>query len=385
MDDLAVFWADRRRRMVSAMGGAGDTTAPTLTSPFGLPLGDTSAFQGVTTNEDNGTLYFLLTTSATPPSAAQVKLGQDHTGAAAAYAFGQPVTSTGIKSNTATGLTSNTAYYGYLMHEDAAANQSAVSASGILTTLTTGTSDTDFDNLVAAASVAPTNLRKGYIARFIQALYAASVWSKIDAMWVLAAHDEQFGRLNWKLPGTYTATVVNSVTFTTDRGFAGDGVSGALDTGFAASAGVQLTQNNSHLGVYQRTGGSNGNSPFSENAASYRLNVTGGTGTSTRGRLYSSTDLNGAAGGTQPLHGMVRRNDSTNVSVMRDGAQTTAPTARTSTASGGGNLRFCVMGNSTFVTHQVAAGHAGAYLDDTESAALYAAMNAYMVALGADT
>jgi len=245
--------------------------------------------------------------------------------------------------------------------------------------------DADAAALVAAMTLQPGRWRKRLIERTVVALKTAGVWSKMDVLWVLAAHHEQAGRLNWKSPGTYTATVVNSVTFTTDRGFAGDGVSGALDTGFASSNGVQLTQNNSHLGVYQRTGGSNGNSPFSENSASYRLMVVGGTGTSTRGRMYSSSDLNGAAGGTQPLHGMVRRNDSTNVSVMRDGSETTGPTARTSTASGGGNLRFCVMGNSVFVTHQVAAGHAGAYLDDTESAALYAAMNAYMVAVGADT
>jgi hypothetical protein len=239
--------------------------------------------------------------------------------------------------------------------------------------------------LFAAMTVQPTPGRKGYIDKFIRALMASGCWTKIDAMWVLAAHDEQAGRLNWKSPGTYTCTVVNSVTFTADRGFAGDGVSGVLDTGFAAADGVQLTQNNAHLAVYQRTGGSNGNSPFSENAGGYRLNVAGGTGTSTRGRLFNSTELNGSSGGTQPIHGMVRRNDSSNLSVLRDGVEVTAPTARTSTASAGGNMRFGVMGNSIFVSHQVAMGHLGAYLDDTEAAALYAAANAYMVAVGADT
>lgn len=240
--------------------------------------------------------------------------------------------------------------------------------------------------LFASMSVAPDSARKVIINTLIKALKDAGVWTKMDALWVLAAHDEQAGRLNWKDPGNFTITVVNSWTFTTDRGFAGDGISGAGDTGFVvATHGVQLTQNDAHLAVYQRTGGSNGSSPFSENNGSYRLNVTGGTGTSTRGRLFSSSDLNGATGGTQPLHGMVRRNDSSNVSVVRDGSQTTAPTARTSTAPGGGNMRFGVMGNTTFVSHQVAAGHFGAYLDDTEAAAAYAALYAYMVAVGADT
>jgi len=240
--------------------------------------------------------------------------------------------------------------------------------------------------LIAAMSVAPSEARKQAIDTLVGALKTASVWSKIDAMWVLAAHDEQAGRLNWKLPGTYTATVVNSVTFTTDRGFAGDGVSGCLDTGFApATHGVQFTQNNAHLGVYQRTGGSNGNEPFSANNATIRHAVAGGTGTATRSNLNSATSITGAAGGTQPLHGMGRRNDASNVSIMRDGAQVTAPTAAASAAIQASNMRIGVRANGTFVTHQVAMAHLGAYLDDTESAALYAAANAYMVTVGADT
>jgi hypothetical protein len=384
--DTAVFWAVRRRRMAGAVGGLGDTTAPTLTFPNALPLGDTSCYLEVTTNEGNGTLYYVVTTSVSNPSAAQVKAGQDHTGAAAAYAGSQAVSSTGAQTATGTGLSSATVYYGYFMHEDAAGNQSAVKALTTFTTLTTGTSDTDFDNLIAAASVAPADLRKGYIARFIGALYAASVWTKIDVMWVLAAHDEQFGRLNWITPGTYTATVVNSVTFTADRGFAGDGVSGHLDTGFApATHGVQFQRDNAHIGVYQRTGGGNGNEPFSANNASLRHTVAGGTGTSTRSVLNSSTQINGPAGGTQPIHGMGRRNDASNVSILRDGAQVTAPSSAASTALQASNMRIGVRGSGNFVTHQVAAAHMGAYLDDTEAAALYSAMHTYMVALGADT
>ena len=240
--------------------------------------------------------------------------------------------------------------------------------------------------LFAAMSVEPTSARKVIINTLINALKTAGVWSKIDVMWVLAAHDEQAGRLNWITPGTYTATVVNSVTFTADRGFAGDGVSGHLDTGFApATHGVQFQQDNAHIGVYQRTGGGNGNEPFSANNASLRHTVAGGTGTSTRSVLNSSTQINGPAGGTQPIHGMGRRNDASNVSVLRDGAQVTAPSSAGLSALQASNMRIGVRGNSTFVTHQIAAAHMGAYLDDTESAALYSAMHTYMVAVGADT
>jgi len=382
MDDLAVFWALRRRRMASAMGGAGDTTAPTLTFPNALPLGDTSCYLEATTNEGNGTLYYVVTTSVSNPSAAQVKAGQDHTGAAASYAGSQAVSSTGAKTATGTGLASNTTYYTYFMHEDAVGNQSAVKALTVFTTLTTGTSDTDFDNLIAAASVAPSDLRKGYVARFIGALYAASVWTKIDVMWVLAAHDEQFGRLNWKSPSTFTLTAVNSPTFTTDRGFAGNGSTSYLDTGWdAATNGSQYTRDNAHVMSYARTAGSNSASFGAFN--SNNISVVNRTGTPDRGRANAGADVDGVAGGTMPQQIMIRRNVSTDQSILRDGTQI-ATEANASSALVSGDIAFGLVG-SAYHAGQVAGGALGAYLDDTEAAAYYAAWNAYLVALGADT
>lgn len=360
-----------------------DVTAPTLTSPFALPFGDTSGHIGVVTNEANGTLYYVVTTSSSTPSAAQVKAGQDHASAAATASGNQAISSTGTKTATPTGLTSNTLYYPYWMHEDAAANQSAVKALTSFTTLTTGTSDTDYDNLIAAASVAPTDFRKGLIARFIGALYAASVWAKMDVMWVLAAHDEQFGRLNWKSPGNFTLTAVNSPTFTTDRGFAGNQSTSYLATGWDwATNGVQYTQNNAHASVYQRTGGT-GNPLLMQDNASYRTAVAGRVNVPLR--INGATNITGGSA-TQPAHGIVRRNVSTDASLMIDGVQV-ATVASTST-TGANTSDFCFGGGAAgapFNGAQAAGGTFGAYLDDTEALAFYNAWNAYMVALGADT
>lgn len=373
-----------RRRFV-AVRGPTDVTAPVLSAPVALPLGDTTGYLAAITNEANGTLYWVLTTSATPPSAAQVKAGQDHTGAAAAAAGNQAVTTTGYQLITATGLTSNTAYYAYFMQQDAIGNQSAVLASSTFTTLTTGTSDTSFDNLIAAMVVPPNNFRKANIAQLIQKLYAGGVWAKTDAMWVFAAHDEQAARLNWITPGTYTCTAVNSPTFVTDRSFAGNGSSSYLDTNFAPNTNaVQLTQNSAHYSLYLRTA-QNGNEPFSVNNAGFRNSVNAGTGTTARGRINSGTEVQAPAGGTLPNQAIGRRTDATNVSIMRDGVQVTAPTAAASAAFVSGNMRFGVRGSGTFLTSQMAGGALGGYLDDTESLAHYTAWNAYMVAVGADT
>lgn len=113
---------------------AGDTTPPTLSSPTGAQTGSTTGTGGATTNEANGTMYVVASTSATAPSAAQVKAGQMHTGAAAAASGSVAVSSTGAKSVNFTGLTPSTTYYAHAMHEDASGNQSSVVSSASFTT-----------------------------------------------------------------------------------------------------------------------------------------------------------------------------------------------------------------------------------------------------------
>ena len=118
------------------VAAASDVTAPTLTTATDTANGATASTGSVSTNEANGTLYWVVTTSATAPTAAQVKLGQDNSSAAATDSGSQAVSATGAQATAATGLTASTAYTTHFMHEDAAANQSAVAtASGFTTTV----------------------------------------------------------------------------------------------------------------------------------------------------------------------------------------------------------------------------------------------------------
>lgn len=121
---------------VPNQGAIRESRAPVLSSASDTTTGVTTADLGVTTDEANGTLYAVVTTSATPPSKAQVKAGQNHAGAAAAYAGNQAISSTGAKTFSATGLSGSTAYYAHFMHEDAKGNQSAVASGDGFTTNT---------------------------------------------------------------------------------------------------------------------------------------------------------------------------------------------------------------------------------------------------------
>jgi hypothetical protein len=103
---------------------AGDVVAPVLSSGTATATSGSTATVGVTTDEANGTLYVVVTTSITQPSVAQIKAGNTHTGAAATFDDSVTVSSTGAKSFNATGLTPATTYYAHFVHTDAAANDS---------------------------------------------------------------------------------------------------------------------------------------------------------------------------------------------------------------------------------------------------------------------
>lgn len=117
------------------------SSAPVLTSAVGTATGSTTATIGATTDEANGTMYGVVTGSATQPSVAQIKAGQDHAGAAASYASSQSISSTGAKTFSATGLTASTTYYGHIVHTDAAANDSNRLSSASFTTDAAGGSN----------------------------------------------------------------------------------------------------------------------------------------------------------------------------------------------------------------------------------------------------
>ena len=133
----------------------GDVTAPVLTSAVGTETGATTATVGATTDEDNGTMYVVVTTSNTQPSIVQIKAGQDHTGAAAAFADDQVITTTGAKTFSATGLTASTTYYAHLVHADAAANDSNRITSA---SFTTDTPDTTAPTLTSPTAVSISNV-----------------------------------------------------------------------------------------------------------------------------------------------------------------------------------------------------------------------------------
>ena len=109
--------------------------APILTSPTGTATSAETAHGTVTTDSTGGSLYTVVTLSATAPSAAQVKAGHDEFGLAVPYAGTIIlVIFPGTLEFDATGLPQSTTLYFHYMHENGSGEQSAVVTSPSFTT-----------------------------------------------------------------------------------------------------------------------------------------------------------------------------------------------------------------------------------------------------------
>jgi hypothetical protein len=104
-----------------------DTLAPVLTSPTSASTGTSTGTGTVSTNEANGTLFGIVSTSSTATAPA-VKAGAS-----------QAITTTGVKTFNATGLAPSTQYYIHFLQTDAAGNDSAVVTTAAFTTAASAT------------------------------------------------------------------------------------------------------------------------------------------------------------------------------------------------------------------------------------------------------
>lgn len=86
-------------------------------------------------------------------------------------------------------------------------------------------------------------------------MVSKGLWTKADAIYVLATQNTTSARLNLK-SSSFSLTAMNSPTFTIDRGYAGNGTTSYLDTGFNPStAGGVFTQNSASMGVWPTIAG----------------------------------------------------------------------------------------------------------------------------------
>ncbi len=113
--------------------------------------------------------------------------------------------------------------------------------------------------LFARMTTPPSAARKASINAAIVSLKSLGLWSKLDALYVLAAADRQAAKLNW-VSTSFDLTEIDgaNLTFTADVGFQGNGTSSKLSTGFnpvVAGSGSRFQTTSGSIGFWSFTPG----------------------------------------------------------------------------------------------------------------------------------
>ena len=122
-------------------------------------------------------------------------------------------------------------------------------------------------------------------------------WSNFDCFWMFAVEATDQATWNFVSPGTFDCTLVNAPTFTAKQGYAGNGSSMYIGSGWDVGTNAnKFTVDTASFGVYARTAGSGGtNDMGAVTAESARFAGTAMLNTYTDGRAYCSINDNGTA------------------------------------------------------------------------------------------
>jgi hypothetical protein len=252
--------------------------------------------------------------------------------------------------------------------------------------------DPDAITLIAAMTTAPDAARQQLISDHIVALKAAGVWALLDIYYIMAAHHEQASRLNWKNPAAFTLEANGGITFTTDRGWQGNGSTGYLNTGWIPSVnGVNYALDDASLWVYSRSDLTTGAQDMSANGPSggvtwVRLRNANGIGFA---RVNQSTTAGHQAEATvsDSLRLFVSRRIGTQIEVIKDGVPGAENTSSATILTPVSIPIAARNNNGTYVDfspRQYASAGAGAAMSESQHAALYdAQQNGILAAVGA--
>ncbi|MGP9804017.1 hypothetical protein [Paracoccus sp. NSM] len=258
---------------------------------------------------------------------------------------------------------------------------------GVIREITTSAFDPDAQALFNRFEIAPELERKQLISDRFIAGKATTWWSKLDALWVHAAHAPEAGRLNWLSPN-FNCLPVNNPSFEVDRGYTGDGVSSYLDSQFnpavqvplgskfqrdSASMGVRSNTDNqsagSLIGFFDGTSGVSMNPRNANNGAAYRVN--------------QGTQLTSSNGTSPSAVGMfaVTRTAANAVALYRQGGLIASGTTASNPVANG-NLRLGAITDTSLRSCQFAMGWIGGGLTADEVQSIFEWFQPYRTALG---
>lgn len=245
------------------------------------------------------------------------------------------------------------------------------------------TDDPDVAAYVAALTAPPSAAERARLNTLVRGLKTDGVWPLLDRLNVLAAETQQAGLRDLRNPAK-TLTIGGTVTFTADRGFAGDGSTGFLDFGEAFAAGNQFALNSASLGVWCNLQGAAGVTPQIGNVANSPRSML--TARSTVGaETFQANDATSDTLMTSNLSRLGHRAWSRTAAAVKRGFFNGSRTADLTTASTAVNTtNGCLLRSSTqYTDDRLAAAWSGAGLTDAQVAALHGRLSTYLSGKGA--
>ncbi|MBC40384.1 MAG: hypothetical protein CMH91_15155 [Oceanicaulis sp.] len=249
--------------------------------------------------------------------------------------------------------------------------------------------DGDALAIIDAMSTEPSAARKSLISSLVEGLKTDGIWSKLDRLWVMAAHAAQAGGLDWKNPSTSgnALTAVNSPTFTTDQGYTGDGLSSYLNTNYAPSVdGVSALQDSVSAGVWVRaTGASSTYLGVTDRTADpeHAIRIQDNLGTN-QARVNDLTFVSYSTSAAANQLLTVNRSSSTTTQLYTNGSSDGSGTA-TSISIPDIDLYLLAQNfdgaPNGYTAGQISIAFIGGSLTSTEHANLYSRLNTYMTGL----
>lgn len=244
--------------------------------------------------------------------------------------------------------------------------------------------DPDVAAYASALTTPPSAAERARLNTLVRGLKADGVWALLDRLNVLAAETQQAGLRDLRAPAK-TLTIGGTVTFTADRGFAGDGTTGFLDLGEPfATAGNQFALNSASLGVWCNLQGAAGTFPQVGNVANSPRSMI--TARSTAGaETFQANDATSDTLMTSNLSRLGHRAWSRTAPAVKRGFFNGTRTADLTTASTAVNTTngSLLRSSTQYTDDRLAAAWSGAGLTDAQVSALHSRLGTYLSSKGA--
>lgn len=237
-------------------------------------------------------------------------------------------------------------------------------------------------------STKPTPQRAAAYQYLIGSLVGAGIWTKLDALWVLAAADEATALTNL-VSSSYTLTKVSTPTFAANVGYTGNGSSTALSTGYNPGAGGTLySQNDASIFGWSQTAGNTG--VYNTNNSMMGVATTDAnifprdSSNVLRARLHSGSSVSMTVASGQGLLVNCRTGASAQQAYAYTNAAFSQSNTGTAASSTPKNATMRLLGTDLgFWAGQMSAAGAGRALTRAESDVLHAALRQYLWHTGA--